>query len=234
MQKVIVIVQFVYVLATYSPILTVIIITVEFDAYSQYFKAANKSGTGVVSGQEAIDFFAKSNLSPNVLSEVRMTLWVHSYLGKIYNILTYGYFRYGILQTKPTLAHWICKVFALLSNSLLANNMAKSLLNHYYLLVRYTHQTPPFQQHISCKQSLLMSWRPFSRSITQVWRYIYYEFPRLGQTWFATKRKRKVHTYFSRHSSREWHFDCWESKECLFSFETSCRRIGSNLVFGRY
>lgn len=38
--------------------------------YPKLFKIANKSGTGIVSGSEAIEFFAKSGLSPAVLSEV--------------------------------------------------------------------------------------------------------------------------------------------------------------------
>ncbi|GAB5586390.1 hypothetical protein Unana1_01290 [Umbelopsis nana] len=42
----------------------------ESDAYSQLFKIANKSGSGTVTGAEAIEFFAKSGLSPTVLSEI--------------------------------------------------------------------------------------------------------------------------------------------------------------------
>ncbi|KAH8554905.1 hypothetical protein BGW37DRAFT_451581 [Umbelopsis sp. PMI_123] len=38
--------------------------------YPKLFKIANKSGSGIVSGAEAIEFFAKSGLSPNVLSEI--------------------------------------------------------------------------------------------------------------------------------------------------------------------
>ncbi|KAG2189309.1 hypothetical protein INT44_004451 [Umbelopsis vinacea] len=38
--------------------------------YPKLFKIANKSGTGIVSGAEAIEFFAKSGLSPVVLSEI--------------------------------------------------------------------------------------------------------------------------------------------------------------------
>ncbi|KAI8581454.1 hypothetical protein K450DRAFT_233170 [Umbelopsis ramanniana AG] len=38
--------------------------------YPKLFKIANKSGTGIVSGAEAIEFFAKSGLSPAVLSEI--------------------------------------------------------------------------------------------------------------------------------------------------------------------
>lgn len=42
----------------------------EVDAYKQFFQAAAKSQPNVVTGIEAVQFFAKSGLSNNLLSEV--------------------------------------------------------------------------------------------------------------------------------------------------------------------
>lgn len=43
----------------------------EIHAYKQFFQAASKSQPNVVTGMEAVQFFAKSGLPNNVLSEVR-------------------------------------------------------------------------------------------------------------------------------------------------------------------
>lgn len=47
----------------------------EVNVYKQYFQAAAKSQPNVVSGMEAVQFFAKSGLPNDILSQASIREW---------------------------------------------------------------------------------------------------------------------------------------------------------------
>lgn len=78
----------------------------EVSTYKQYFKAATKSQPNLVTGMEAVQFFAKSGLPNDVLSEVNKNnrvsclLKIHLLVLSFSSELTENFKRFGKLPMK--------------------------------------------------------------------------------------------------------------------------------------
>lgn len=114
----------------------------EVEAYKQFFQAAAKSQPNVVTGIEAVQFFAKSGLSNTLLSEVSFFYLFFFFLLfkniQTKNEETYTCIikRYGKQQMKKISAI-LHKILLLLHlNLLLALKTTLKQLNHYFLQVK--------------------------------------------------------------------------------------------------